>query len=74
MVFGNAELADEHAVTAETWVGGTHRHGRWEVRAFQTDLDDFIDRVAAGDQFHWINRERARYRGVEVAGRRTTAA
>lgn len=44
--YGNADLQPEESTSVEIGVGGEHDWGRWEIRAYHTEIDNLITPVA----------------------------
>lgn len=66
--FGNPDLRPEESRTGEIGLRGTASWGRWDVRAFQTDVDELIATVCdpVTDLCSPENVDRARIRGLET--------
>lgn len=66
---GNPNLKPEKSANAELTLKGFHTSGRWEVTAFQNDIDDMINWASVdGNPFKTTpsNVDEARIRGLEA--------
>lgn len=66
--YGNPDLQPEKSKSFEAGLHGKQAWGGWDVRAYQTDIDDLINTVC--DTTTWIcaaaNVNKARIRGLET--------
>jgi vitamin B12 transporter len=67
--FGNPDLEAETSRSAEIGLLGNAEWGTWEIRTFQTEIDDLIDFRSTPDGFMPINVEEAEIRGLELAAK-----
>jgi vitamin B12 transporter len=59
---GNPNLKPEESTTVETGLAGNHDWGRWELRAYHTDIDHLIAFAATGME----NINKAQIDGIEA--------
>lgn len=65
--FGNANLKPEESESYEAGLRGKTPWGHWDVRAFQTNVDNLIATVdIGGGTFAPMNVDKARIKGVET--------
>ncbi|HKL77840.1 MAG TPA: TonB-dependent receptor, partial [Gammaproteobacteria bacterium] len=67
--FGNPDLEAETSRSAEIGLLGSAEWGTWEIRTFQTEIDDLIDFRGTPDGFMPVNVDKAEIRGLELAAK-----
>ncbi|MBS3963638.1 MAG: TonB-dependent receptor [Methylomonas sp.] len=63
--FGNPDLQAETSNSVEAGVGGSHDWANWQVRAYQTRIDDLIVFTSQGGVFSAFNIGKAQINGIE---------
>ncbi len=64
--FGDPNLKPEESVSYEAGLRGKTSAGHWDIRAFQTNVDNLIATVQVGGNFVAQNVDKARIKGVET--------
>jgi vitamin B12 transporter len=67
--FGNPDLDPEYSKSVETGIAGDHGWGKWQVRAYHTDIDNLIAAVLVDPNtltYRAENVDKAQIEGIEA--------